>query len=184
MKRLARLLVTAFFLAGISVPFAIADSDWMEYECHEYKLIKDCGNWVACEDLAVSGYDAHLVTIEDADEDDYLAEMFGTTALFPPDHLARDFNIGLYDQGGGNWVWVSNGEPAVYQNWRSGQPSSGAYVRMGHDILPERWDWRSGNSGADEAQREGVAGESNPEPVVAAGTPQVGGQAIQEQADR
>jgi hypothetical protein len=61
---------------------------------------------------------AHLVTVSDQAEQDWLYATFGP--------LLGHFWIGLSDAAEeGTWVW-SSGEPVSYTNWASGEPNSGS----------------------------------------------------------
>ena len=46
---------------------------------HEYAVLEDCAGWHACESAAVAE-GAHLVTINDGAEQDWLVAQFGGTA--------------------------------------------------------------------------------------------------------
>ncbi len=169
MKKISRLaLVVCFFLAGIGSPDAArADTGWIENidTGNEYRLIKYCDSWTACEAEAEAQW-AHLVTIDDAYEEEWLVGTFGTIDLIPPETRSRDFNIGLYCDGDvcdpnepdHDWIWVSSGEPPTYMNFRyaPGDPSQ-IYARMGHTLIlipwHVEWDWRPG---ADTADKDGV----------------------------
>lgn len=100
---------------------------------HEYAVLEDCAGWHACESAAVAE-GAHLVTINDGAEQDWLVAQFGGTAH----HW-----IGLSDEAElGTWVWTS-GESSSYVNWFSGEPShSGGterYVLMNW-ATPGKWN--------------------------------------------
>ncbi len=80
-------------------------------------------SWTACEAIAQK-LGGHLVTINDALEETFLRASFGSTT--PP-------WIGLNDAAQeGTFVWAS-GEPVIYTNWASSQPSGEPgqnYVRL------------------------------------------------------
>ena len=115
---------------------------------HSYRLTSPGLSWVEAEAEAVAAC-GHLVTINDAAEQDWLC------AQFPRDESQGDppLWIGLYQEEGaaepdGGWVWTS-GEPVTYTNWHSGEPNDGSgsdnerygvlhyYVGCGWNDLPE-----------------------------------------------
>ena len=74
------------------------------------------------ENFAVTEYDAHLVTINDASENSWLLSVFGDT-----------YWIGLhFSDFPQDYVWVS-GEPVSYTNW-SGTPLM-AFVFLNRDLI-------------------------------------------------
>lgn len=104
---------------------------------HEYTVLSGCNGWQACEDAAVVD-GAHLVTVNDADEQAWLVSQFGGT-----DH----YWIGLSDAAlTDTWVWTS-GEALTYTNWHAGEPShSGGtehYALMNWAVPGE---WNDGHS--------------------------------------
>jgi hypothetical protein len=81
------------------------------------------GSWTSAEAYAVS-LGGHLVTIDDAAENEFIHATFLTGA-----GASEDFWIGLLSPSGdwtnpATWVWVS-GSPSTYRNWRPGQPDLG-----------------------------------------------------------
>lgn len=82
-----------------------------------YKLTDPNLPWTEAEAQA-NTFGGHLVTINDADEQQWLRETFGTNLLW----------IGLFQdpQGwepGGGWRW-SSGEQSTYRNWTPGEPNN------------------------------------------------------------
>jgi hypothetical protein len=168
MRKVSTIAWVVLFAAGIGFPGAVrADTDWIENidTGNEYRLIKYCDSWTACEAEAEAQW-AHLVTIDNAYEEEWLVDTFGSVSLTPPETRARDFNIGLYCDGpqcdpdapDHDWVWVSTGETPAYMNFRygPGDPSE-IFARMGHTLIAipwhYEWDWRPGD---DTADRDGV----------------------------
>lgn len=87
---------------------------------HLYTLVR--GSWadVAAYAEEVGG---HLVTINDAPENTWLTETFGSygTAWIGLNDLWVE---GLYE-------WP-NGQPVLYTNWRAGEPNNGGWVIIGY----------------------------------------------------
>jgi hypothetical protein len=83
------------------------------------------GSWTSAESFAVS-QGGHLVTIDDAAENEFLRTTFLNIT-----GSQEDFWIGLYAPAGAvtdpaNYEWVS-GSTSTYRNWRSpGQPDAGS----------------------------------------------------------
>ena len=120
--------------------------DWVQWPVseggndHWYVLTDDYGTWQEAEAEAVSAGD-HLVTVNDATENDWLAQTFS-------DAYCRDFVgdpaqniawIGFYNDGG-VWKWIS-GETVTYNVLNVHPASDGphAFQHMpGHPASP-RW---------------------------------------------
>lgn len=89
------------------------------YNGHTYEVTPSL-NWANAEAYAVS-MGGHLVTINDAEENEFIRTTFLTIS-----GAQEDFWIGYYSPTGpsndpSTYVWVS-GEPVTYTNWRGGQP--------------------------------------------------------------
>jgi len=85
---------------------------------HIYFLIAS-NTWTGAEANAVS-LGGHLVTINDAAENEWVLNTFGRFG-----GVARPLWIGLNDAAvEGHFVWVS-GDPADYRNWMPGEPNNG-----------------------------------------------------------
>lgn len=97
---------------------------------HWYDIVT--GDWYTAEanSVALSG---HLVTINDAIEQDWLIRNFSSD---------RYYWIG-FNKVGNSWVW-SSGEPVTYVNWAPGQPDNGGrdgeYVAVMNYNGPGRWN--------------------------------------------
>ena len=109
---------------------------------HAYKSIQ-CEDWEDARAKAMND-DAHLVSINDAAEQEWLVKIFGTAPVW----------IGLTDvEKEGEWKWM-NGEPTTYTNWAPDEPtdadqSKENYVFMGltpdgkwYDVGPGNPKWR------------------------------------------
>ena len=109
---------------------------------HAYRGIH-CERWEDAHAKAINE-DAHLVSINDASEQRWLVEVFGTAPYW----------IGLTDiEKQGEWRWAS-GEAITYTNWAPNEPTEGEpgeedYVFMGlsadgswFDVGPESPNWR------------------------------------------
>jgi hypothetical protein len=89
--------------------------DWITNPAngHLYKLVGP-GNGQECETMA-RAVGAHLVTIRNAAEQQWLLDTFGS---------GEQYYIGFTDEAHeGTWAWRS-GEPVTYTNWASGQPDN------------------------------------------------------------
>jgi len=90
--------------------------DWESYRGHYYRLTAEM-RWDEAEALAV-GVGSHLVTINDAAENQWIAETF-----LPVTNVIA---LGLYQppeaqEPDGGWQWIS-GEPVTFTNWEGGFP--------------------------------------------------------------
>ena len=80
---------------------------------HFYKII-EVGSWQDAENAAIAE-NAHLVSINDQSEQEWLNQTFGT---------GEYYWIGLTDQQTeGLWEWTS-GEPLNYTNWAENEPNN------------------------------------------------------------
>lgn len=109
---------------------------------HYYKLVNSCAGWLSCEEAAVNE-GGHLVTINNATEQNWLVSTFGGTDLFW---------IGFTDDGTeGTWYWIS-GEVASYTNWAPGEPSNSGnaehYALMNWTESVTLGLWNDGHKGA------------------------------------
>ncbi|MBK8267226.1 MAG: hypothetical protein IPK83_02520 [Planctomycetes bacterium] len=86
---------------------------------HDYYLIDTGFTWTQAEDFAVNNLGGHLVTISDADENEWVRF---NVLLF--DSTDRRGFIGFNDEiVEGNFVW-SSGELVTFTNWSSGEPNN------------------------------------------------------------
>jgi len=132
-----------------------ASSGWIfnSTTTHFYKVITGCTGWHDCEDEAMS-FGGHLVTINNATENNWLVSTFGNSEYFW---------IGYSDENSeGNWYWIS-GETPTYTNWNTGEPSNSGdaeHYALINWHLPGLW-----NDGWEGAITQGII-ERNDTPFV------------------
>ena len=98
--------------AGNDEIFGDLDTPFFSFNGKVY-LLSDEGSWTEAQAQAVS-FGGNLVTVNDATENQFLVNTFGTERLW----------IGLTDQAvEGQFRWA-NGEVFTYNNWASGQPDN------------------------------------------------------------
>lgn len=94
-------------------------------------------NWTDAEAQAIAA-GGHLVTINDAPENQWLTNTFGTSEAFW---------IGLTDANTeGDFKWIS-GEPVTYTNWATGEPNDASsrgedYAEINPGFAPTQWNDR------------------------------------------
>ena len=111
------LLGGVMFLPGYASADIVAGPIVNPANGHNYYVL---GNayWTDSEAEAVS-LGGHLVTINDAAEDQWVADTFRDYG-----GVSRELWIGLNDAASeGTFVW-SSGEPALYRNWAPGEPNN------------------------------------------------------------
>jgi hypothetical protein len=106
--------------------YTSSDYNWYIYNGHQYALTQS--RYYGVQDETVNTYQpdlfiaeseaqavgGHLVTINDADENNWLAQIFSED----------EYWIGFTDWASeGNWYWLS-GEPVTYINWDIYQPDN------------------------------------------------------------
>jgi len=101
---------------------------------HRYTLVSAGYDWNEAESNSVA-LGGHLVTINDADENEWVKTSFGEF----------DFMwIGLYevDYNARTWAWIS-GEPVTFSNWAEGEPSGPGWehwvAMMGPSFHDGQW---------------------------------------------
>ena len=98
---------------------------------HAYYLLSQT-NWPGAEQIALS-LGGHLVTINDAAENQWVFDTFGN---FGGEN--HDLWIGGTDQENeGIWRWIS-GSPRTYSNWNEGEPNNGGEGGPDEDYA---WIW-------------------------------------------
>jgi hypothetical protein len=104
---------------------------WHHYGGHEYALTLTHGTWVSHEAEAVAA-GGHLVTINDAAENTWLASEFANTYIEGLDGLpgGAAAHIGYYySSSSGQWKWIS-GEPVSYTCLFSAFPQGGTHAYL------------------------------------------------------
>jgi hypothetical protein len=109
-------------LSGVQITSLVCDGSTPEWVLnpengHSYALTCVDSSWPAAETKAES-YGAHLVTIRNANENNWLFQTFGQWSRW----------IGLYQlanspEPDGGWVWAI-GAPVTYLNWAPGEPNN------------------------------------------------------------
>lgn len=135
-----KLMLTSLIIVAACAP-AFGDWTYNPGTGHWYRLTAQ-GTWDEAEAEAVK-QGGHLVTINDAPEQDWLINN-----LPCPAGCALVF-IGLHQLPGSTepaegWVWIS-GDPSTYRNWRGGEPNDGnicapsceQYAEMHCDSAPD-----------------------------------------------
>ncbi|WP_158305415.1 RHS repeat-associated core domain-containing protein [Opitutus terrae] len=102
---------------------------------HAYDVTPQGMEWNEAENWAKSR-GGHLVAINSQAEQDFLLRNFGAEP---------SYWIGLSDQAAeGDWSRWSNGEPATYGNWASGEPNN---ANAGEAFAMMNWNTNQGISG-------------------------------------
>ena len=106
MRSFSVLFITTIVLNSAAFGYTYSDYDWVPYNGHEYAITKEISNWTQAEAWAVE-VGAHLATINDGDENTWLAN-FATSNKYHPYGVAW---IGLQYKGEGamtdssSWQW-------------------------------------------------------------------------------
>ena len=111
-KYLKYLLVLSFTLSLASLPIKATAFYYNPSTGHWYKIVE--GDWETAEEAAVE-LGGHLVTINDANEQEWLVSTFGGETYYW---------IGYTDkEKEGEWKWIS-GEDSDYTNWAPDEPNN------------------------------------------------------------
>lgn len=109
-------LIATLFAVACSASATVLLSTMNDNNGHTYLLLSR-QNWTSAEAEAVAN-GGHLVTINDAAENDYIVHTFITF-----DHPNDPLWIGLTDAANeGTFVWAS-GEPVTYTRWEPREPN-------------------------------------------------------------
>jgi hypothetical protein len=139
-------LISLVLAAGLVFCFAphSAAYTWLTYNGHEYAVTNTWESWLAAESEAVA-QGGHLVTINDAAENIWVAETFKDNYIenLYGQQGAAAVNIGYYLNPTNNqWGWIS-GETSTYTNLYSGWGSPGgphAYLHTNNHFSPGTWN--------------------------------------------
>lgn len=160
-RYLKYLLVLSFTLSLMSLPIEVMAFYYNPSTGHWYEIVE--GDWEAAEEAAVA-LGGHLVTINDANEQEWLVETFGGTTYYW---------IGYTDkEKEGEWKWIS-GEDSDYTNWAPGEPNNGWGWEEDYAIMnwwsPGMWNDLGKNSPEWNDVKYGIAELSSviPEPSTA-----------------
>jgi hypothetical protein len=134
-------LPTPTSAAGVVVASAVNPANGHTY----YEIAGDSNgagiSWTDAESTAVS-LGGHLVTINDASENDWVASAFNSSYYEW---------IGLNDAANeGVFIWTS-GEPVTYTNWWPGEPNSWS----GDEDYGEMYNWDGNNMWNDNTDNAG-----------------------------
>jgi len=118
---LLKLVLGAGLAAGLGA--SANAQDWQEYNGHLYALTPTPMSWSSAESYAtgLGGMDAHLATINDPDENEWITNEVTT--------FSADFWMGFYqpeprdEEPAGGWEWISE-EPVTYVNWAWNEPNN------------------------------------------------------------
>jgi len=113
--------------------------NWFAYNGHHYALTPDVVTWAEAEAEAVA-VGGHLVTINSAEEQNWLVSKFLQVPEPTWIGLYQDHGHPDYSEPAGGWVWIS-GEPVTYTNWHrllSIEPNNDG---GGEDYAVMGWGW-------------------------------------------
>ncbi len=159
MKLKSIFIAMMFLLATLGV----SNAAWIQNPTngHYYDRIAVPNDFWQAQNIAQNDYDAHLVTIGDAAENQWLVDTFGLSASW----------IGFTDEAQeGTWVWITD-EPVTYTNWASTEPNNTYYGQ------PENYGifnyggagkWADMKSGDPRRAGIGALIEKSPVPIPAA----------------
>jgi len=119
MKQFAILLFAVFVLL-VSTSMTNAAFVRNPTNGHYYDFISAPNNFWQAQNIAKTNYGAHLVTISDASENQWLVDTFNHYPAW----------IGFTDEvQEGSWHWIT-GEPVTYTKWYVTEPNNGAGLRQ------------------------------------------------------
>jgi len=134
--------VFALVIVMLAAGAAGAEYTWHSYGGHSYALTQCRQSWIASEaEAALAG--GHLVTINDAAENTWLASTFANTYCEGLDGIQWGVlaNIGYY-LNGNSWSWIS-GETVTYTNHYASFPEGGTHAYLHVDGHPYAPTWNA-----------------------------------------
>ena len=150
MKKVIIIATILMALSPTVYGYTYSDYDWTPYNGHQYAITLDWSNWSQAEAWAQE-VDGHLVTINDDEENTWVAEFIKDSYLdaTPPETVEPSHNIawiGLEYVSGdmslpASWNWIS-GEPIMFWNPNYLFPMGGTHMYihgMNHNT-PETWN--------------------------------------------
>ena len=130
-------------IAGLAST-ASAQYTWYTYNGHQYALTQDRTDWLTNQAEAVS-VGGNLVTINDADENTWLAQNFADTYVigYEGNPSGAAAQIGYYlNPTSGTWAWIS-GEAVTYTNYAFNFPSGGTHAYIHVLPHPDPYVWNA-----------------------------------------
>ena len=136
-KKLSVGLAVGVMMLGMAVVASATPIQWAVADGgngHWYELVAG-PSWDDAESQSVAS-GGHLVTINNAAENDWVSNTFHTPTI--------NFYIGLNDIAQeGTFTWVS-GEISTYTNWIGGEPNNGGWTGIPEDVVVTNWDYPGG----------------------------------------
>lgn len=145
-------LLLVLMCSAANGAYSVGDYTWKAYDGHWYAPTQTPANWSlalaeATSLTGVVGGEGHLVTINDAAENAWLAFNFdGYWGYGDPKVFASQaLWIGYHDVPNNSWVWES-GEPVTYTNhigpphWGWEVPGIHGYIHTQSHFSPGTWN--------------------------------------------
>jgi hypothetical protein len=151
-KQLGIGIIASYFCIAINLCFpsvACAAYTWVEYNSHWYSLTDNWTSWIDAESEAVS-VGGHLVTINDMNENSWLAENYRYT--YAEGHTGDGDYAGAYigyyyNPTDTAWKWIS-GQPVTYTNlWSQWDYFTGdyGYIHTNEHAFAPGGSWNHAN---------------------------------------
>lgn len=112
---------------------------------HHYQVVTGTLTWdqakAAAEAMSFQGIQGHLVTFDDAAEDQWVYFTLNNGSLGNAwIGLYQDVQDANYSEPDGGWKWVT-GEPLTYSNWTNGEPNNGGNAEHYGGYWPaDKWN--------------------------------------------
>ena len=124
-----------------------ADSEcsplWTKYEGNCYRFFGEPKTWKDAQNYCCDTFEANLVSIHDADENDVVHQLW-RTSLVPGSSYSDSCWIGLYHDQGEFWCWQDNHATAQYTTWVTGEPNGsgecGHFWKNSASSTGNKWD--------------------------------------------